>query len=70
MGMQYIRKTYGVPCYRGALVRPKSGQCKGLLGRIRSTREGRIVVTDVEYGRAAWWGMLHPDDREYMQPNA
>lgn len=69
MGMQYIRKTYGVPAKRGAAVKPKVGPAKGCRGVIRrADSNGRLVVTDTPGRRYGWWGVFHPADLDYLLP--
>jgi hypothetical protein len=70
MGMEYVRKTYGVPAKRGAAVRPKVGPAKHCLGVIRrADSNGRLVVTDTLGRHHGWWGIFHPDDLEYLPAN-
>lgn len=68
MGMEYVRKTYGVPAKRGMVVRPKVGPAKGFIGAIRSVdANGSLVVK--EKPRNVWWtGVFHPNDLEYLSP--
>lgn len=70
MTMAYIRKTYNVPAKRGMRVRPKSGRLAGNTGYIRVSRDGLLTVADTPNGRYGWWGRFHPDDLQYIPPNA
>jgi hypothetical protein len=69
MGMEYIRKTYGVPAKRGGRVRFWGGGWRESFGRITSARNGKLrVLVDDRVPGYRGRVILHPTwNIEYLE---
>lgn len=64
MTMQFIRQSYGVPCYRGVLIRP--WMCDGWSWRVAASPKPITSATHYVFAK----GIYHPTyHMEYIGPD-
>ncbi len=59
MSLSYIRKTYGVPAYRGATVQYRDVTGVLIYGKITSAKDGRLNIKFAG-SKKTWPAPFHP----------